>query len=137
MEAARVLKSRPRAADARGVISVSPTTDAAGPAQVLAEAWQRYAAAAAARVDVIEEAAAALADGALGGELREDAAREAHRLAGSLGMFGVPAGSGLALECEELLRAEGPLYAPDGARLASLARGIRRELADGAGPGLG
>jgi HPt (histidine-containing phosphotransfer) domain-containing protein len=114
------------------VISVSPVK--AGPAQILAEAWQRYAAAAAARLDVIEHAAAALAGGALGDDLREDAAREAHRLAGSLGMFGVPAGSGLALQCEQLLRADGPLYAPDGARLASLAGDIRRELAAGTGP---
>jgi len=120
------------AADTCGVISVSPVK--ADPAQILAEAWQRYASAAASRVDVIETAAAALVDGALGGELREDAAREAHRLAGSLGMFGVPAGSGLALECEELLRADGRLGTADGERLASLVRSIRRELAAGAGP---
>jgi HPt (histidine-containing phosphotransfer) domain-containing protein len=116
------------------VISASPSIAARNPAQVLADAWHRYAETAASRVDVLEEAAAALAAGRLDEELRRRAGDEAHRLAGSLGMFGVPAGSERALECEQTLRAEGPLGAAEGALLASLARGIRRELAAGTGP---
>ena len=104
------------------------------PTRVLADAWRRYAATAVSRVEVLEEAAAALKDGGLDEELRERAAAEAHRLAGSLGMFGVPVGSDLALECEQTLRAGGPLGAVDGALLASLAQGIRCELTAGAGP---
>jgi HPt (histidine-containing phosphotransfer) domain-containing protein len=116
------------------VISGSPSTAAQDPARVLADAWRRYAAAAASRVEVLEEAAAALSDGRLAEELRDRAGAEAHRLAGSLGIFGVPAGSLLALECEQTLRAEGPLGPAEGALLASLARSIRRELAAGTGP---
>jgi HPt (histidine-containing phosphotransfer) domain-containing protein len=116
------------------VISGSPSISAENPAHVLADAWHRYAATAAARVEVLEEAAAALADGRLDRKLRDHAAAEAHRLAGSLGMFGVPAGSQLALECERMLRDERPLDPADGELLASLALGIRRALAGGAGP---
>src|SRR5438045_1210391 len=85
-------------------VPAGPLSIADDPTRVLADAWHRYAAAAASRVEVLEEAAAALTNGGLDEELREHAAAEAHRLAGSLGMFGVPVGSDLALECEQTLR---------------------------------
>ena len=62
-----------------------------------------------ARVAVLQAAAAALQAGRLEIEMRRDAGAEAHKLAGSLGMFGFPDGSVLAHEIEQLLEGDGPL----------------------------
>jgi HPt (histidine-containing phosphotransfer) domain-containing protein len=107
------------------------------PSRVLAEAWHRYADAVAARLDVLEEAAAALSRGRLDDALRAQATTEAHRLAGSLGLFGVPEGSRLALACEEALGSGAPLSRADGARIARLALGIRREVEATSSPACG
>ena len=45
------------------------------------------------RVEVLEAAVAALAAGGIGAALAEEATREAHKLAGALGTFGMPAGT--------------------------------------------
>jgi CheY-like chemotaxis protein len=55
------------------------------------------------RVGVFDDVVVALLDGALTAELRLLATREAHKLAGSLGMFGLPEGSRVARELEQLL----------------------------------
>jgi HPt (histidine-containing phosphotransfer) domain-containing protein len=117
-------------------VTVGSTSSVAAPdaASVLADAWRRYAVTAAERLEVLDEAASALGAGRLDEELRDRAAAEAHRLAGSLGMFGVPEGSLLALECEHTLRADGPLGAIQGAQIVALTGGIRRELAASSGP---
>jgi HPt (histidine-containing phosphotransfer) domain-containing protein len=116
--------------------SNSPTTSS-DPSRVLAEAWHRYADAVAARLDVLEEAAAALGRGRLDDALRAQATTEAHRLAGSLGLFGIPEGSRLALACEEALGSDAPLGRADGARIARLALGIRREVEATSSPACG
>src|SRR5262249_59393747 len=71
----------------------------------LARIWERSRGTVLDRVVVLEQAAVALLEGALGEALREQAEREAHKLAGSLGTFGFAHGSRLAGEMERLLRA--------------------------------
>ena len=71
----------------------------------LARIWERSRGTVLNRVVVLEQAAVALLEGALDGALREQAEREAHKLAGSLGTFGFAHGSRLAGEMERLLRA--------------------------------
>ena len=61
------------------------------------------------RVALLEAAAAALQSGELGIAMRREAESEAHKLAGSLGMFGFPDGSTLAHEIEQLLQGDGPV----------------------------
>ncbi|HZG41848.1 MAG TPA: response regulator, partial [Longimicrobium sp.] len=58
--------------------------------------------------------------------LREEALREAHRLAGALGTFGLDHGSLRAREAEDALR--GPLGRGDGARLARIAADLRVQV---------
>jgi HPt (histidine-containing phosphotransfer) domain-containing protein len=107
------------------------------PSRVLAEAWHRYADAVAARLDVLEHAAAALSRGRLDEALRAQATAEAHRLAGSLGLFGVVEGSRLAAAAEQTLAAGDPVRPADGARIAALALGIRREVDATSSPAFG
>jgi HPt (histidine-containing phosphotransfer) domain-containing protein len=57
-----------------------------------------------ARIETLEQAIAALADGALDGALAERACQDAHKLAGLLGTFGMPDGTGPARELERAFR---------------------------------
>ena len=70
------------------------------------------------RAATVEEAVAALAATDLDENLRARAERDAHKLAGSLGMFGLPQGSELAAELERSLAVAG---GPDPAELPRLA----------------
>ncbi len=58
------------------------------------------------RLAVLKQAVAALSRGTLSNELRQQAGREAHKLAGSLGSFGFAQASQLAQEIETLLEAK-------------------------------
>ncbi len=88
---------------------------------VVAGVWSRFEGALRARVESIEAASAAIRDGSLGSELRELAERDAHKLAGSLGTFGLALGTRLAREAESLLAAASPAQPAIGTRLSEIA----------------
>jgi len=76
------------------------------------------------RLDLIDRAIVAAANGTLTTEVREEAADNAHKLAGSLGMYGSHLGTHLAREMEILL----DYRTPDHVRLATLSSELRRTL---------
>ncbi|MEM9925538.1 MAG: response regulator [Cyanobacteria bacterium P01_D01_bin.50] len=65
--------------------------------------WQQYQDIMVKRMGVLQTAATAVQTGKLTEEVQQSAAKEAHKLAGVLGMFGREAGTQLAREIEELL----------------------------------
>jgi HPt (histidine-containing phosphotransfer) domain-containing protein len=65
------------------------------------EVWARQQEQVRARIGVIENALAALADDRLEAGLRDEAERAAHTLAGSLGMFGFVSASAAARRLEQ------------------------------------
>jgi HPt (histidine-containing phosphotransfer) domain-containing protein len=69
----------------------------------LEETWAKMLPLMLRRLDAINRAHRALLDGALDDSLRAEAAHEAHKLAGSLGVFGLQEGSKSALEIERVL----------------------------------
>lgn len=82
--------------------------DAARPEEVdaaVALVWQRMRPTILARVERLEQGLEACQNAFLSEPLRSEALLEAHRLAGSLGMFGFPEGSALAKELERALEA--------------------------------
>ena len=81
----------------------------------------------AAQIVVLQEAEAALNRGELSSELREQARQEAHKLAGSLGIFGYPEGSKLAREAEYLLMSS--ITSEQVASLSQLIANLNQELA--------
>ncbi|MCC6751658.1 MAG: diguanylate cyclase [Deltaproteobacteria bacterium] len=96
---------------------------------VLAEGWARFESTLPERLAVLEQAAEALGLGPLEPQLGERALRQAHSLAGSLGTFGLPEGTALARQMEQLLRAgPGPT---ERARLLELVGKVRREIGRG------
>ena len=69
----------------------------------LQDAWERALPLMMRRLEAIERAHEAAAAGTLTDALRSEAAQEAHKLAGSLGVFGLQGGSESALEIEQIL----------------------------------
>ena len=80
------------------------------------------------RVATVEEAVTALVSTGLGEDLRAKAERDAHKLAGSLGMFGLPRGSEVAAELEQSLGAAGGPAAAELPRLAELVLDLQSQL---------
>ncbi len=68
------------------------------------EAWERFKTPTLERLAILDQAVAAIQQGELSAQLYEDAERAAHKLAGSLGMFGFDEGSRLGREIEACLQ---------------------------------
>ncbi|HEX6631750.1 MAG TPA: response regulator, partial [Gemmatimonadaceae bacterium] len=113
------------AAPAESPAPAAPRQDVAAAVNQL---WARARGAMLQRVEVLERAARAAADGRLNGALRQQATDEAHRLAGALGTFGLPEGTRLAREIETRFAGGQYLKAVDGAQLASTAASLRRAI---------
>jgi len=92
--------------------------------------WSQNAAAQERRLAVQEQAIVHLLAGTLDTAGRQEAASEAHKLAGSLGSFGLVEGSRLAGELEAAWATEGALFT-QAIQLAELTAGLRREIQSG------
>jgi HPt (histidine-containing phosphotransfer) domain-containing protein len=110
------------AARASGTAAPRPAFD---PTAILAKVWKQNLPVIRERVAQLERSAADAAVGALTPGKRQEAADIAHKLAGSLGMFGYPEGTRIARLMEELFEAGG---APDAPQLAQLSLALRQAL---------
>jgi HPt (histidine-containing phosphotransfer) domain-containing protein len=82
-------------------------------AEALARLWTKFLPDIEQRVAVLEVAAQALAAGTLTSEQRESAHAAAHKLAGTLGMFGLHSGTELARQTELAFAEENTASAAD------------------------
>lgn len=96
-----------------------------GLAAALAQLWLRFEPQMLERVVVLEAAAVAAGQGALGGAQLREAHEAAHKLAGALGSFNLTRGTVLARDLEQLYSAGDPPGVEDAAQLTALAAGIR------------
>ena len=87
--------------------------------------WQRNLPVTQERISEMEQAASAAAKGHLTAEARSSAGSTAHKLAGSLGMFGYQHGTEIARELERTLELPGQV---DATRLLELASALRAEI---------
>jgi diguanylate cyclase (GGDEF)-like protein len=112
----------------------SAARDGALAADTLQFVWEHHRAETLESVGVIERALARLSGGELDEELRREAGRAAHMLAGSVGTFGFMDASALAHDLELELRSAGveDLYAI-AAKVASLRRELEGHAARGDG----
>ncbi len=78
------------------------------------------------RIATLDHAVTAVRAGGLDEDLRARAERDAHKLAGSLGMFGLASGSDLARELEQALATRPAISAVD--RLAEIVLTLRAQL---------
>jgi diguanylate cyclase (GGDEF)-like protein len=94
----------------------------------LGAAWSRAQSGILDRLEVLDHASAALLAGTLGPDLRRQAGSEAHKLAGSLGTFGLAAGSRFAREIERFLAAPPLSSEVQALRLSELVVALRVEV---------
>jgi len=119
-----------RASERRGADgSAAPgrEAEAAAVSAAVRAVWERHRPSVLAQLDVLDGAADALRRGALGAAERAEARAVAHRLAGSLGTFGLDAASACAREAELLLSGSRALTRGQAERLAASVRAIARD----------
>lgn len=90
--------------------------------------WEKFKSTFTAQVEVLEQATQALTEGRLTVELQQKAKQEAHRLAGSLGIFGFAEGSNLAKRLEHLLETEGTIGQEQTLQISELLGLVQQEL---------
>lgn len=88
--------------------------------QAMSGLWSQYQGLMTQRMQVIRQAAAAISCKTLTQELRQSAEREAHKLAGVLGMFEQETGTQIAREIEQILGKDGDLLPAQKRRVLSL-----------------
>ena len=93
--------------------------------EALDKLWARFLPEIRNRVSVLEAAATANAGHALTTAQHREAHAAAHKLAGTLGTFGLAQGSDLALELENLYALDKAPDAAQGEQLAALAQELR------------
>lgn len=84
-----------------------PETPEAQTQAAIAELWESFKGPILERLTLLEDAIAALEQGRLSEDIRSEGQRAAHKLVGSLGMFGYPQGSEIARLMEILFQSEG------------------------------
>ena len=99
-----------------------PDGAAARTSALLAALWRRNLPLLHERLTTLEYAAASAASGALSSDLRVEAAAIAHKLAGSLGMFGHHEATAIARRIEEIFEHPPELGSKHSVELVSLLR---------------
>ncbi len=109
---------------------MSISTPAAKTAQLLAVLWERNRPVVNERVAILERSIGTLQTaGVLEPEVQVDAANVAHKLAGTLGMFGYPRGTELARMIEEVFEMQDPLTATESTLLQAWIAELKTVLA--------
>lgn len=103
----------------------APARPAFDPTELLSRIWLQNLPIMRDRVACLEAAAAEAESGGLSAARRTEASDVAHKLAGSLGMFGYPAGTEIARVIEQMLETEAPV---DGTAFVTLASKLRAAL---------
>ncbi len=94
----------------------------------IAQIWQRFRGLMFERLATIEEAARAAMEGRLSEGLRRQGEREAHKLVGALGTYGLMEGSRIAREIECLLEGSAALTSEAAGRLTTLGVSLRQVM---------
>lgn len=94
----------------------------------LAAVWEQLKPVVAARIRTIRQAVEAGRDGSLHSDLRREAESAAHKLAGSLGMYGYERASHRAGQIEAELQGCDPLTPDDVSRLTALVRTLEEAV---------
>ena len=96
--------------------------------EVLASLWKKNLPILRERLDLLDRTASLAASGTLPEEPRIEAYSIAHKLTGSLGMFGYQQGTEIARKIEQILKAPTPKQLTT---LTALAKDLRSSLASG------
>lgn len=110
---------------------VMTTTKVAEHLQALTQDWELCKDQLLKRLTILDEFAQGLSRGILNPDLQQQAYLEAHRLAGTLGSFGLATGTQLARDLMNLLRSDEPMSAGQAGWFRSLLTALNREMEQG------
>ena len=96
--------------------------------KLLATLWEKNLPLLRERLELLDAAVKAASAGEITAEQRKEAGATAHKLAGSLGMFGYPKGTEMARALEQSFDSVGPLKKTQLARIAADMAALRSEL---------
>ncbi len=96
--------------------------------RAMAQIWDKFKGSLSDRLGVLTRAINAARENKLEHELQQQAHREAHKLAGSLGTFGLANSSKIAKKIEQLLATELPLKAEETSQLSQLVNTLHLEV---------
>jgi HPt (histidine-containing phosphotransfer) domain-containing protein len=96
----------------------------------LDDLWDKFLPQMQSRIETIQLAIEALQQNRLNHEIRLAAKEAAHKLAGSLGTFGLQKGSDAAAEIQKLLSENGALGSVELGRIQQLVKWLRRDTED-------
>ncbi|MEX0271780.1 response regulator [Leptolyngbyaceae cyanobacterium UHCC 1019] len=106
-----------------------PKVAAESVSSMMLELWARFKDSFDEQIDVLDQGIAALEKGCLTSDLQQLAKQTAHKLVGSLGVYGFPQGSIIARQIEDLLQLpEIQLQAPAISKVAQLVTALKQEL---------
>jgi DNA-binding response OmpR family regulator len=95
---------------------------------VMAELWERFKDSFGVQIDLLDRVVVALQDGLLTADLQQEAKQTAHKLVGSLGVYGFPQGSVLAKQIQDLLHPDISLEAAEIQQMAEWVGALRQEI---------
>lgn len=95
---------------------------------LMADLWERFQDSFSLQLDVLDRAVVALQAGSLATDKWQEAKQIAHKLVGSLGVYGLPQGSALARQMETVFQTERSLTAPELEQLTAWLFALRQEL---------
>ncbi len=90
--------------------------------------WERFKDSFDEQIDVLDQVIAALETGNLTDDLQQTANQTAHKLVGSLGVYGFPQGSIIARQIEGLLQGEGQVHPSKFCQMTQLVAALKQEL---------
>lgn len=100
----RLKQSPPKKLSSNSPLEPNPSPTKPEFHQAITQIWERYKDKICDRITVLEQVSTAIHQGELNQKLRQQGLQEAHKLAGSLGTFGLSKGSVLAREIEHLFQ---------------------------------
>jgi DNA-binding response OmpR family regulator/HPt (histidine-containing phosphotransfer) domain-containing protein len=122
------LQAAERSPSTKPAVKSESDADKSSLTSILSKVWEESKQSVFNRIPVIEQAAAVLQHQSLSDALRQQARREAHTLAGTLGTFGYKEGSQLARQIEALLMTGQPLTQEDAKQLHNWVATLKVEL---------
>lgn len=124
----RPLPNVPAAPPQKGSSSAEPGFSSESSEAVMLRLWERFKNTFTEQLDLLDQAILALQQGCLTAELQEEAKQTAHKLVGSLGVYGFPQGSILARQMETLLAKTNPLETPEVQNLSEWMIALRQQI---------
>ncbi|KGF72213.1 hypothetical protein DO97_11225 [Neosynechococcus sphagnicola sy1] len=124
----RPLETGAPAKSQAAAVGAEPQAAAETAETVMLGLWERFKESFTEQIHLLSQVIVAFQEGKLTPDLRQAAQQTAHKLVGSLGVYGFPQGSTLAKQIEDILRPDRSLSMADNLQMAAWVADLKQEL---------